>query len=99
MLRTESVGSITSKLGKVVIHEEQTKEELKEENAHLRDLLHEKVAELSVHQDTAQRLTLDSARWKFVKVKYYAQLEAQSPEALEKKVDEQMKIRAISRAK
>lgn len=90
MQRSESVGSVTSLLVNVKLHDEQTPDQLIAENERLRELVHDKVAQISWYRDTNDKLMHDAARWNFAKRRYCLELGYDTPEKLQAKVDKDM---------
>ncbi len=87
MQRSESVGSVTSAFANVRIFEERTEEQRSAETERLRDLLHEKVEEITKLTETVDKLKHDADCWVFAKNKYYRQLGYDTPMELQVKVD------------
>lgn len=85
------MGSVTGLMENVSIFDRRTKDDIEIENQRLRDLLHDKVEQISRYSQTNDRLAYDAARWNFAKQQYCTKLGYDTPDQLQKKVDDDMR--------
>jgi hypothetical protein len=82
---------------KVTINEPQSHADLKKENERLRQIVHEKVAEVTYYKEKSNADQSDALRWRFFKKRHFKHLGLPSPERLESNIDNQMKRTYLGR--
>lgn len=86
----QRIPSVTGSSMSVTSSGEKSSTELKSENERLRDLLHDKVAQITWYRQTNDRLMHDAARWNYAKAHYAKQLGYDTPAQLQARVDNDM---------